>query len=506
MVLTEEFLKENSGVIAKLLGDANISFSSDGVARKNDPPLAPVGPYLHGTGGLFNRRDRANPVFSAIMTPEAGAADAIPVFNGARYLNNEFGATQWAYSSLITGQTAGDLDDFDNQPTELCVDGPTAGLTKFCTIVNELGNYRMSTREVNDDVAGRVEDMVDAATLQVANQFPQAVFGTPTPTPSLQNAMSNELAARIVQMIIGFQRMFYPRVFIGSPANNVGEKRDIVGLDIHINAGNKVDARSGNVCTAANADVKNFGSNVVGSASGRNIMQYIEMCDAFVTHKARRQGMGTPTYVIAMRPELWQEITEIIPIQKYERILAVINRVTNGRGNVNAADAYSERDGIRASMLIPVNGRFLRVVIDDTIAEVATSPGGVPTYASTIYGIPLTAGGIPVTFWEYFNHDNNQARAIQQRAGGFRWTTDGGLFKWTSDFAKGCLKLNATITPRLQMLTPQLSWRIDNVACQPLQHFASYNPDSAYFTDGGTTTGDGQKFYAEWSTATPVYP
>jgi hypothetical protein len=28
-----------------------------GTAQKNDPPLAPVAPYLHGTGGLFNRRD-----------------------------------------------------------------------------------------------------------------------------------------------------------------------------------------------------------------------------------------------------------------------------------------------------------------------------------------------------------------------------------------------------------------------------------------------------------------
>ena len=95
----------------------DIELQNVGTAQKNDPPLAPVGPYLHGQQGLFNRRDRENPIFAAMMLPNAGVADALPVFNGARYLDNSFGGTDWAFDSLITGQTAGDLDDFANQPT-----------------------------------------------------------------------------------------------------------------------------------------------------------------------------------------------------------------------------------------------------------------------------------------------------------------------------------------------------------------------------------------------------
>jgi len=274
-----------------------------GTAQKNDPPLAPIAPYLQGTGGLFNRFDRENPVFSAIIGPNAGVAENLPVFNGARDLDNEFGGTEWAFESLITGQTAGNLDTFANQPTAPCVDGPVAGLLKFCSIANTSGNYRMSTREVFDDRAGRMASMANEFTAQVANAFPRQLFGTPTGTPSLQNAVSNELASRIWEMVLGFQRMFYPRTFTGSPANNVGEARDIVGLDIHINKGNKVDALTGNSCTAANADVKSFGSALVSSST--NIMRYLEMTDAFCVYKARRQGLGDPTYMIAMRPELW---------------------------------------------------------------------------------------------------------------------------------------------------------------------------------------------------------
>lgn len=490
------------GLVQDLVKENNI-----GTAQKNDPPLAPIGPYLHSTGGLLNRRDRENPIFAAVMAPNAGVADAIPVFNGARNLDNQFGGTDWAFESLITGQTAGQLDSFANQPTQPCQDGPVAGLLTFCSLANTLGNYKMSTREVEINRAGRVADATDALTAQVANEMPTSVFGTPTSKPSLQNAFSNELASRIWEMGLGFQRMFYPRTFIGAPSNNVGEARDIVGLDMHINKGNKVDSSSGTLCAAADSDVKSFGNNLVTSSTV-NLYKYIEMMDAFVTYKARRQGLGTPTYIIAMRPELWFELTQIIPIQKYQQVIAQINNTTNARVTVTAEGAYNDRNSMRESMMLPVNGRMIKVVVDDTIAE--TNLGniaGVPTYASTIYGIPLTVmGGYPVTFWEYFNHDNEQARAIQTAANGLTWTTDGGLFRWTSEFAKGCLKLNATMTPRLRMRTPQIAWRLDAVAYQPLQHFNSWDPNSAYFVGGGNSTGGGQKYYSEWSTGTPVYP
>ena len=140
-----------------------------GVATKNDPPLSPVSPYLHGPSGLFNRRDRDNPVFSTIMSPMMGVAESLPLFNGARNLDNQFGGVDAAFDSLITGTSAGALDDFANQPTAPCQDGPVGGLLSFCTMVNTFGNYKMATREVDINRAGRVTDYVDAFAVQVAN-------------------------------------------------------------------------------------------------------------------------------------------------------------------------------------------------------------------------------------------------------------------------------------------------------------------------------------------------
>jgi hypothetical protein len=63
---------------------------------------------------------------------------------------------------LITGVTAGALDDFANQPTAPCQDGPVGGLISVGSIVNTFGHYKAGVREVEINRAGRVTDMTDA--------------------------------------------------------------------------------------------------------------------------------------------------------------------------------------------------------------------------------------------------------------------------------------------------------------------------------------------------------
>jgi len=472
-----------------------------GIAAKNDPPLSPTGPYSYGPSGLFTRHDWDNPVISTVVGPLMGVADSLPIINDMADIGDKFGGADAVFESFITGVSAGSLDDFANQPTQPCQSGPKGGLLEFGTIVNTSGNYKASTLEVEIHRAGRVATKQTARTVQLLNAFPMGIFATSSGTPSLGNAINNELAKRIWEMFLSFQRMIGERVFIGSPANNNGEARDIVGLDMHINSGNKRDATNGNLITAANSVVFNFGNALVSTT---NLMRYIEAADAQVIHRARQQKLGIPSYEIAMHPVLWQELSEYVPVEKYEKVLAYLNNMTNGRGIVDARDVYNERDAIRSSLMLPVNGRFIKVVLDDTIAESSSKPGGKPTYASTVYGIPLTIlNGYPVTFWEFFNFANAQAVAIQQIANGFAWSTDGGMFAWAADFARGCLELGITFSPRLRMRTPQLAWRIDSVACQPLTHFDSWDPTSDYFTGSGMTTGENPKYYSEWS-STPL--
>lgn len=477
--------------------------------RKNDPPLSPAGPYLRGAGGLFNRRELDNPVVSTIMMPMTGVANAIPVLNGSRAYNGMWGGDENGYDSIITGLTTGAADTFSNQPTTDCAVGPVGGKLKLGTIVNTFGHYKFSTEEVSIRRAGKVADRVDAINIQLMNQFPTGLFATPTGTPSEANALNNELASRIFESLYSFQRMFAPRIFTGSPANNSGSRRDIVGLNIHINENNKVDALSSAVLTAANSDIKPFGFDQI-RGNGRNIMQYIEMCDKFIQWNAQRQGFGMVDGFIAMRPELWWEISEVIPVVAYQRLAALTNNITNGRALFDARNMQDQRDSIRASHLIPVNGRALLVVEDDSIPELDVTTAAqlaAGQYASDIYFVPTRASAIniPLTYWEYFDYGNNQANAIRQLTSNFMtFTTDGGMWNWSVDFARGCMQLTAEFEPRLRMRATQLAWRITNVGYQPLQHLRSYDPNSNYFADGGVNSGVTQQLYTSWSTTTPV--
>lgn len=475
--------------------------------QKNDPPGTPVGPYLRGPGGLFNRNEIDNRVFSAFLGPMPGAANAIPVYNASIEIGTDnFGGQDASFDTLLTGVTAGDADDFANQPTEACADGPVGGLIKLGSIVNPFGNYKVSTREVEIYRAGRVATRLDQLTLMLMNApVLQSVLGVPNGTPSLQNTIANELASRIYESIFSFNRMFAPRVWSGSPTNNSGERKDIVGFDIHINENNKRDALTSALLTAANSYITNYGFQELG-AGPQDIVRNIEWADFFVNDKAEKQGFGMLEGFIAMRPGAFYRLSEVWPVRQYQAALAQMAAFTNGRVVVNASDAQEMRNAFRSEKMLPINGRLVRVVLDNTIFEDNSTTQAIPAgrFASDIYFIPTSVlGGIPVTYWQYFNHANTMSAAIERYVGSQTFTTDGGMFRWYVNHKNGCVKINIQMTPRLRMRTPQLAWRIQNVAYDNIGHLADWDPASSYLSDGGITSGQTQQFYNSWG-STPV--
>lgn len=481
---------------------------------KNDPPGSPVGPYGHGQNGLFNIRGTNDEIFSAMMLPVAGALANIPVYKRDPAAldqtgNGQFSGVDADIDTILTGVTAGGLDDFDNQPTGDCADGPEGGLMKLCSILNPMSRFRASTREVSMVRAGRRADRLDPVTLRLMN-FPvmQEFLGAPNNVPSMSNAIANEVARRMVESAVSFARMIAPRVWIGSPANNSGERKDLVGLNTHINAGNKIDMTSMAVCTAANSDVKNFGYNKVGGPN-KDIVRYIEMCDRYVSWNAVQMGLGPFTGKIFMRPEMWWEITEVWPIRQFQFALVQMAQFAGGSVSVDGMSAQRMRNEFRDQKVLPVNGKLIPVVEDDTMPF--ETPHNVESlipgqYASSIVFVPMTVmGGIPVTYFTYGDHNNENELTIQRLAGGdLTFTTDDGLYRWYVNFKNGCLKLNWETSPKLKCRTPMLGWRIDNVVAEPLQALRSWDPDSDYFANGGVTEQPAQKYYTSWSPDTPV--
>lgn len=480
---------------------------------KNDPPGNPTGPYGHGEGGLFYNPGASNKVFSTLITPASTAADVIPVYSRDPAYDdssNMFGGEMEALDTLLTGVTKGALDEFENQPTEDCADGPVGGLTKLCTQVNPFARFRQGVREISMVRAGQAKNLADTRTIQLMNSPVMTEFlGKPSTTPNTRNAMANEFSRRLWESTISFRRMFVPRVWIGSPANNVGERRDLVGLDIHINEGNKIDAKTSAICTAANSTVFDFGYEKVTSTV-RSISEFIEYADYLAVEQIGGQsGLGDIDGWIFMRPEIWRSISSSWPVQKYVESLREMMSYTGGSLNLNASDARLERESLRRSRRLPVNSRSYQVVVDDSmpfetnLQNAALSPG---QYASDIVFVPRTVlGGVPVTFFEVFNHNNDQEDTIQRLAGGnLTFTTDGGRYRHYVNFKNGCLSTTWEFSPRLKVKTPHVGWRIQNVVAEPLRMPRSWDPDSSYFTNGGGTSTPADTFYTPWSTSTPV--
>lgn len=492
------------------------------VGQKNDPTGTPQGPYGHGDNGLFNIPGANNRIFGAFVLPRGGILDRLPVFQSDPLEPDEegrlFGSRNYDLDVLLTGITEGAAEDIANQPTTECADGVEGGLMKVCTIVNTLSRYKFKTRQASMYRAGQRQDRTDPLTLSLVNEsMPLAtVFGVPSMTPSAANAVMNEMAKRMYESAVSARRLLSRRVWIGSPSNNSGTFRDITGMDLLINAGNKVDARSMAVCTAADSILLDFGYDLVGG-SGRSIVEYLEQAEYVTMENADRMGLGPVDGFIAMRQTLFREISGIWPVQQYQEVIASLNNMPNSTGTrivLDGTGAQRDRDAFRTGYYLPINGKRYEIVVDDGIAEDDSTTNAnlaAGQFASDIYFIPLTVmGGMPVTFYQYYNHDNDNSESLvrQIAPNTFTFTSDGGLFRWYVNFRNGCVYFNYEVSIWQKMKTPMVAWRVQNVAYQPAANLRTRSPypqDTDYFVNGGVTSqGGSESFYTPWSVSTPV--
>lgn len=485
--------------------------------QKNDPPTAQaVGPYNHGQDGIFYLPYSNNRLVSTLIMPRGGLMDVLPVLQSDPYEtagNGMFGGREYDYDTIMTGVTEGDLDDIDNQPTTDCADGPVGGLVKLCTQINTMARYRGAIREVSLFRAGIAYNRLDEMSHTLLNQAEalRGFFGMPDSMPAQDSIIMNEMARRMFESLVSFRRMFSRRIWIGSPANNNGEFRDILGLQTQINTGKK-DVFQNILCPAADSMVVSFGLEPAEGGGTQDIVEQLETLEYQNSINAERMGLGPVDGVLVMREGLFYALTNVMPVKQYQAVIAALASQNGGdrtRMMIDATSAARERNTFRTTRMLPLNGKMYRVVLDDGIPELNNvNTPGIPagSYASDIYFIPLTVmGGMPATFFQYYNHDNRQAQGILERIPGnnaFTFTSDGGSWRWYVNFRNGCLNLNYEFSPWLKCKTPFLGWRLSNVRYTPAMHSRDAFPDEAYWVNGGTVGNNQstrQVIYPVWS-------
>lgn len=452
------------------------------ITRKAQTVGAPVGPYIHGPGGLFGVRGLERDVISTFTQMTGSLGETLPI-QGSRDTNPLF--------PYITGFIRSDTQE----KNAVCDDPEEAGNFKTCILTTVFGRKEYKTRQMEVNKIGQRINRGEFLDLNLVNTpLVNSMAGLMSNFYGLrgQDAIlaGNEVAMRMAEVGVAFQRWYCPQVFTGNPANSRagGGYKEFMGLDLLIST-TKVDALTGQACPSLRSDVKSFSYRNITSSTDPNIYRTLSSMMYILENKAKQQNLAPVEFAIVMRSQLFWELTRIWPLE-YN---------TDGTGTTSAAydslylDNIRMRDAMRNGSYLLINSKPYKVILDDCIMEENQSVNGtipIGGFASDIYIVPLTARGgtLRTTYWEYYDY---QADVLPQMSGLPMWYwSDNGAFLWSMKAPDNwCMEIIAKTEPRLILRTPQLAGRLTDVVYVPLQHTDDPLPSQYYHVNGGVTSG-----------------
>lgn len=442
---------------------------------------------MHGAGGLFGATGLNREILSTIYQPKG---------LGARLPKLATNATQ-PYFSALTGQGAAQ----GTNPSTACGDPRRAGLKTTGTLTAQFGFDQVGTDTIDPSEIittlnrGEFTDLTLIGSLY-NNDTNMGPAGMNDSNQVLNNAIYNQMNG----VGIEFERSLSSQLWRGAIANNNGSGyKEFPGLDSQIATG-QVDAISNVTVPSLDSYVDSLAYDMI-DGSGRDIVRWLSTMEYYLVDLAERTGV-TVTWAIVMRPTLWQELTDIWPISYSTNRGSILSG--NTRMVIDGGDMVAARDAMRRSMTLEVNARSYPVITDTGINEknnITNAQLAAGQYASSIYMIPLTVNGMPVTRMEYLDY-----RVIAQYLGStgelankvMFWSPD-GMFLWVyRDLPGYCFDLVARTQQRVILQAPHLAGRIDNVGYRPIRHLREPDPSNPYYADGGVSLRNGPTTYAVW--------
>lgn len=442
------------------------------------------GILMRQPGGIFSTHNIENDVISTHVMP-MGLGSRLPIFP-----NN---LTDPRYG-VLTGFT----EESGGRPATPCDDAP-AGYIKSATLMAQYGRIAHGTNTIEIDkvlqeVRGGGNNLRLLGTVLGENLRPNM---------TANDMLDLVVKAEMVSVGVQFERDLAKMLWRGSPANNNagGGHKEFPGLDLQIATG-QVDAETNTAVSALDSYIDDFGYNYVGGNT-MDIVDSLTYMEFYLRTLAEKTGMAPVRWVIAMRPELWFELTAVWPCRY------LTNRCSSFGGSsvitINDDNAIRMRDRMREGMFIEINGLRYDVVTDDGIFEHtnvnnANVPAG--SYASSLYFIPLSVrGNFPVTYWEHMNYRGVAAQVAPLGRGvqNLQFWTDDGRFLWALDQQWYCFKLQAKLEPRVLLRTPHLAGKLMNILYTPKRHIVDSDPASVYWRNGGVSLrAEPAAGYAVW--------
>lgn len=481
---------------ANALAVALSAASDPNVIRKAQTVGAPVGPYVHGPGGLFGVRGLERDVISTHTQITGSLGESIPIVASA---------DQSPLFPYITGFVRSDTQEKNG----VCDDPEEAGQFMTCILTTQFGRKEFKTPQMEVNRIGQTINRGEFTDLNLVNSpLVNSMRGLMAGFFGLQKQgailAGNEVASRMVAMAVAFQRWYCPTVYTGNPSNNKagGGYKEFPGLDLLIST-TKIDALTGTACPSLRSDVKSFGYRQISNTNDPDLYRTLSTMMYILESKARQQNLAPVEFAIVMRPQLFWEISRYWPSQ-YN---------TDGTGTAFAAfdslyrTNIEMRDAMRNGNYLLINSKQYRVILDDCIMEENQSVNGaipIGGFASDIYIVPLTARGgtLRTLYWEYYDYRND---VLPQMSGLPMWYwSDNGAFLWSMKAPDNwCFEVIAKTEPRLILRTPQLAGRLTDVVYVPLQHTDDPLPSQYYHVSSGVSGRPFPSPFSEWNASGP---
>lgn len=443
--------------------------------------------YSHGPGGNLTWPGVDPNVFSAAM-------------GGMSILDN-MPAVPSVYMNPTYFTITGVQDITGSEMDGVCDNAPVAGLLKSCLTTSVFGRYERATPLLEINRLGQRIDRADPLDLRLLNQpissnLPFGVGGTNTPG----DVLTNEISRKFWEMNVAFHRLLARQVWEGNPSTGNsagGGYKELTGLELLVNTG-YVDAETGVACPAMDSYIRDFGSARIDLADGSSsIVAMITDMYYQLKQRAIRAGVAPVRLVMAMRPQLFYELTSVWPCSYLT--YRCLNASTSTPLNMDARDAVRFRDEMRAGNYLLIDGDRVDVILDDGIPEDDGNEGATPRgcFRTDIYFLPMSiVGGQSTLYLEYFQYQNP---SIQDALGNMvLGRIEGAFITWPRQ-TNLCVQWQSKVEPRLVLRTPWLAGRIQNVVYCPIQHERDIFPDDPYFVNGGQTTRTGPSYNSLWA-------
>lgn len=463
----------------------------------------PIGPYIHGPGGLFGVRGLKRDVISTFTQITGSLGELIPIGATNAQRDPETNEINPLFP-YITGFLRSD----QQEKNAVCDNPPEANHMKTCIQTAVFGRKEFKTRQLEVNHVGQSINRGEFMDLSIVNgPLVESMGGLLRNFWRLSEQGSilagREMVSRIVEVAVAYQRWLCPRVYTANPSNNSagGGYKEFAGLDLLIST-TKIDALTGTSCPSLYSDIKDFAYRNVTSNADPNIVKVMTYVYRILTRKAVQQGLAPVDLRIVMREPLFYAITEVWPCQYNTSGCNVGQSLTQ---EVNMNDNVRFRDEMRNGQYLVIDGRKVPVIVDDCIMEENPSNNAaipIGGFASDIYFVPFSVRGGTYRglYWEYYDYSKTMQAVNDGKASNFFWSDD-GVFLWGLKAPDNwCLELISKFEPRLILRTPQLAGRIQNVVYVPLQHTDDPLPSQFYHVNGGVTTG--RPFaspYSEWN-------